>query len=236
MLRYNSACRSGSVRLTATQEREMLSRRSAIRRRLTTVRAVQAIYMSGVPALVAAHRQSTPADNHPEDEPLFTPSQLSVEGLASCSPGIADIEARLRDAQLHECLDEMRTLLHLKAGLVIHKQRHVRHQRPNTRARSIIENNEQRIKTYSAKYRAARVAKLALTGPGDWEMTWRKLEDQDIRTMLADDDPANAKNTETGEQNILLSEGRRLTSWIWMGADRDTTNAAGMQDGESKSL
>ena len=59
MRRYDSAARTGTVRLTATQEREMLSRRSAIRRRLTTVRAVQAIYTPCVPALVAAHLRSS---------------------------------------------------------------------------------------------------------------------------------------------------------------------------------
>ena len=222
----------------------MLSRRNTIRRRLTTIRAVQAIYTPSVPALVAAYRQSerqsaprstdgsSSVDKFAEDEPLFLPSGLSAEALASCAPGLAVAETRLRDAQLHECLNEVRTLLHLKSGLLIFKKKHVRHQRQNTRARSTIDNNEDRIKMYREKYSAARTAKLALSGPGDWEYTWRELASTDCRTMLADDDPVNAKAAEAGGERVLLSEGRRLTSWIWMGADRDSTDTLGMQDGK----
>ena len=247
--KYSSEARDGTKRLTATQEREMLSRRSAIRRRLTTVRAVQAIYTPCVPALVASHLRTSAtsatshgrhgsdriAESRAEDEPLFLPSSLGAADRESCASGVADAELLMRDAQLHECLDQVRVLLHVKAGLVMHKNKHFRHQRQNTRARTIIETNDERLQRFADKYRAAREAKIVLSGTGEWEKTWRVLNDTDIRTMLAEDDPVNAKVRDADkERQQLLSEGRRVTSWIWMGADKGGVEGSAeesMQDG-----
>ena len=88
---------------------------------------------------------------------------------------------------------------------------------------------------FAVKYRAARRAKRALCGAGDWEKIWRDLADADLRTMLAEDDPVNAT---LDQERQLLSEGRRVTSWIWMGADQAATDGIiqeSMQDGTSLS-
>lgn len=115
----------------------------------------------------------------------------------------------------------------------------MRGQRPNTRARRHLDVNESKIIAIADKYRAARVAKMALAGPGRWEKTWCELAKSDVRTMLAEDDPRNKKAMDDaaaragGGAPPMLSEGRRQTSWIWMAAGGDGT-ATGMQDGTSQ--
>ena len=221
-------------------------------------RTVQAIYMPCSPSLVAGYVLSvTPVTSEPsaerpagatsvttsriidrpEEEPLFLPHALTADNLQSCAPGIARIEERLREAQLAESLDKLRVHLHVKARLVTFKNRQVRHQGPNTRARRLIDLNQEKISATTARYRAARVAKFALAQAGPWELTWRILQPTDIRTMLAEDDPINIRpNSEEGSSaDRLLSEGRRQTSWIWMAGGVETEDGAisdDLQDGE----
>ena len=256
----------------------MIKRRSALRRRLSAIRAVQAIYMPCVPAMLAAvsleesaaaivtsrhgstaaittsshddaaHGSANPAHSRhgdfPEDEQLFLPHNLTPTERAGCAAGLAAIEERVRDAQLHETLDRLRLHLHIKARLVTFKNRNVRAQRPNTRARGQINTNEQRIVWYANKYRAARKAKLALAGDGAWCTQWRELACTDVRTLLAEDDPVNAAaiGRATTNEVPMLSEGRRQTSWIWRvaaneardtGEDGTEGDSMGMQDGAS---
>lgn len=64
----------------------------------------------------------------PEIQPLVLPSELEGHELDNCASGLADMEARLRDAQLCDALDKLRVHLHIRSRLVQFKNRHVRHQ------------------------------------------------------------------------------------------------------------
>ncbi|KIP01514.1 hypothetical protein PHLGIDRAFT_80473 [Phlebiopsis gigantea 11061_1 CR5-6] len=239
--------------LPTTMERERLEKRGLLRRRITTIREVQAVYMSCVPQLLARIHRDTripatslsamtsggnpresalrsaapPASSTlPEDECLFLPYQLTSDQLALCTEGLAAIEERLRDAQLHDSLDKLRIQLHIKSRMVGFKHRHVRNQRPNECIRRQINVNDQKVKLFSEKYRAARTAKHKLAGPGDWECEYRILKNEDVRTMVAEDDPVNQRAAEVNAQasrtnkgkRKMVSEGKRKTSWIWLGA------------------
>ena len=87
--------------------------RAALRHRINSIRAVQAIYMPGVLLKLAVYRQSlgasAPAGSRPttsrlsavevekldlpEHQPLFLPSQLTTPELEGCSAGLADMES-----------------------------------------------------------------------------------------------------------------------------------------------
>ena len=99
--------------------------------------------------------------DRPESQPLFLPHSLTQEDRDACTGDLGQIEERLRDAQLLASLDQLRVHLHIKSRLVTYKNRHVRHQVPNTRARRRIEVNEGKIIALAEKYRAARKAKQA---------------------------------------------------------------------------
>ena len=163
----------------------------------------------------------------PEIQPLFLPHQLSPSELDLSTPGLAEMEARLRDGQLTDSLDKLRVHLHIRSRLITYKNRHVRHQKYNTRARTRIDKNEAKINALKQKYRAARLAKLALVGHGDWEKRWRELADADVTTMRGDDEVVG----------IGISEGKRTLSWIWMGADDggDASGIRGLSDGACSS-
>ena len=144
----------------------MVERRTTLQRRINNARAVQAIYMPCTPALIAASQQGTVPHTKdiPEDECLYLPSQINVESLEACEPGLADIKNCLREGQMRDSLDKLRIQLHIKSRLVNFKVRNVRHQGANTRANKKLQDNEAKIVSFAEKYRAAWSAKLALAG------------------------------------------------------------------------
>ncbi len=140
-----------------------------------------------------------------------------------CSTHIQGIEERLQEAQCHDALQDLRNKLYALAHLHKYKKVNVRHQGANTRARADIHKQEERRDYAAATYRRARRAKLALSGPGDWERTLRELRDCDIRHM-SDDDPIQAAKRRK-KDTPGVGEGHRTMSWIWRGADGDNESA-----------
>lgn len=210
----------------------MIKKRGALRRRLITLRTIQAIYMPCVASLLSQHlrthgepgqRTLDETGAFPEDQPLFFPYEIDVDELERCHPGLAELEERLRNAQMHDTLDKIRVQLHVKTRLIAFKNRNLRHQKQNTRARRQIEVNEGKIIALAEKYRAARRAKLALCGHGTWEREWRELARSDVRTLSSAEDPQWVLGNpgDANDDVPMLSEGRRQVSWIWMAADRE---------------
>ena len=155
-----------------------------------------------------------------ECETLFLPHELTAEQLASCVRGLVDTEIRLRIGQMRSALDSLRVYLHIKSRMIRFKARNVRAQVPNTRAREKIDANEARIVTAAEKYRGAWRAKKSVSGLGEWTKEWRELKQTDVRCLQGDDDGLPAQ-----------SEGRRIVSWIWLSADRDDGDDAGLNEG-----
>ena len=247
----------------------MIEKRNGIRRRIAAVREVQAIYMPSVPQLAALHLQaqrqrhrqlqhaitvggssstiptdhappSTLPEDLPEDTKLFLPSELPPTALAGCTDDLANIEERLRDAQLYDSLDKLRVQLHIKSRMLIFKGRNIRNQKPNLRAQRHLTVNESKIKIFAEKYRAAWRAKSVLAGEGRWQLTWKVLQREDVRTMSIEDDPVNrnaaeanaALRSKVNKKRKMLSEGRRKTSWIWLAAGTEEEDVSGMTDGK----
>lgn len=207
----------------------------------------QASATSGAAGNNVAHEDFT---DLPERQPLFPPSALQQDDLDGCVCDLANIEGRLRDGQLHDSLDKVRVHLHIKSRLLTFKARNIRHQGPNTRAMSQIDANEGKIIMHAEKYRAARTAKLALSGPGSWEREWRMLLTTDVRCMREVEPDITARGLETLEQEVarvrgetrgrlteaprtLSGESRRKVSWIWNAADlvHGGEEVEGMEDG-----
>lgn len=217
---YPPNIHSGTTHKTPQQTKELLEKRSILRQRLIALEAVQAVYMPCAPAAIVKRLSTSDGlTNHPKDHPLASPHSLTPAELQGCAPGLARIEQRLRDAQLSNSLERLRIQLHVKAWLVTYKNWNVQHQKPNMRTRHQIDVNEAKIIALAEKYRAAHAAKLLLSGHGDWEKMWHELAITDVCTLLAEDDPVNSVSTGSS-QHPVHSEGRRTTSWIWMGVSR----------------
>ncbi|SJL15740.1 uncharacterized protein ARMOST_19245 [Armillaria ostoyae] len=122
-------------------------------------------------------------DENPEDVKLWLPSHLPGDRRrVVCMEGLPAIEERLRVAQCHDALNGIRHTLRLKTRMIHFRNKNTRGQRPSTRARAVIDGVHQRALAFATKYRTARTAKLALSGPGEWEDTLLVLENKDIRS------------------------------------------------------
>ena len=184
---------------TPGQAASLTELRNVLRARIKNWEQIRGVYMPGLQSLqMEQERQSTssstthnplraegfkppPMSSHPEHYDLWLPSSLSPSVRTSiCSPRLITIEERLRTAQCSDALENLRHVLRVKSQMILFKNKNVRGQREGTRSRSVIDRVHSRARASASKYRLARAAKLALSGPGAWESTLRVLLDSDI--------------------------------------------------------
>ncbi len=119
---------------------------------------------------------------NPEDIELFLPSSIAPTlRCVACVEGLPEKELQLRTAQCSSSLNGLRQALRVKIRMVYFKNKNIRGQREGTRSRAIIDRVHDRAIRFAQKYRVARLAKLSLEGPGEWERTFRELHNDDIR-------------------------------------------------------
>ncbi|VDB87033.1 unnamed protein product [Peniophora sp. CBMAI 1063] len=123
----------------------------------------------------------TPEERTPElgkvhSVALHLPSQLGKKDAPAPKP-VAEMEARVRLANMHGALEELKRFLHLRVQFNKFKIRQITGQHMNTTARAAQETTEKRITGAAAKYRRHREAYLALVGPDPkgWEVKWKVL-------------------------------------------------------------
>ncbi|KAJ7631946.1 hypothetical protein DFH06DRAFT_1337469 [Mycena polygramma] len=247
-----AASKNGSTKQSA----DVVEKRTKLSRYTARFRKLQAVYMPG--ALQALADRPPPQGEKEEaaaalieNVPLLLPSALSEELRESgCNKGVVEIELRLRDAQCRSALDHIRSHLHVKSRFRTYKSGQVRHQGATTRARNLMNRNDERIRVQAEKYIAAWEAKRALVGEAAVE--WHRLNPKkDLRCMDSDEDraigrarkkkgrgkgakrgagePGTAEDERDGvpegrRRRDPTGEGTRTISWIWMGAD--TSSAA----------
>ena len=137
--------------------------------------------------------------------------------------GLVEAESKLRLAQCHSGLDDLRTKLHMRTQLRNYKKINVRNQRPNLRANEALSSIERRIRRAAGKYRTAREALESLAGTFEaWDLGYaaqlRELKDEDIRSLDADD-PDTVRKKKKMKKGKKVAEGSKKVSWIWRGAD-----------------
>lgn len=165
---------------------------------------------------------------------LHLPSSLDSDTRTKvCSKHLVDAENQLRFAHLAASLDTLRSQLRTRAFGNRFKIKNITGQRKNTRARAWQRTIDKKILATKWNYRTARSAVLCLRGNGDWETTYRVLNDDDVvayneRAMTLEEKlEREAARRASGlvEEEILaqplgnglqLGEGRRHLSWIWL--------------------
>ncbi|KAJ7842742.1 hypothetical protein B0H13DRAFT_1648725, partial [Mycena leptocephala] len=149
-------------------------------RRLERLRKLQGTY--SLASIVALEARNAPADELPENEPLFLPSVLSAAARETgCTKGLLEMELLMRDAQCRSALIQLRNQLHIKSRYLNYKKLHTRHQGANTRAPTIVHRNETKIRLHSEKYQAVWGAMVAAESGDKSKVGWRKLKKEDIR-------------------------------------------------------
>ena len=178
----------------------------------------------------------------PERQRLWLPSALpSTQRAHNCHKSLVDIEAKLRQAQCHDILDKIRNVQRGRLSFIGFRNRNIRGQNPNTRAKDTLDRLEDKTKSLAIKYRTARKALLELLGPGSWENSLRKLKNGDLTTPdgmeISIEDPNDpfkpdgrerSKKQRTAEK-LGLGQGKKVVSWIW-------TSAQAIGDGSDEVL
>jgi hypothetical protein len=121
-------------------------------------------------------------------------------------------EWKLRQAQAHDALSELRSHLHLRLHIYKFKDKNLRGQAASTRAQNLIARVEAKKDAAVAKYRRARQAIESLSCWLDevgWEATLRPLKHEDIRPM----------GNFTGDH----TQGTGTILWIWLMTDVNTS-------------
>lgn len=140
----------------------------------------------------------------PEELSLWLPSAFPRH--VPCDTKFQEIEWSLRYGQAHDALQELHQALRSRAYMLRFKDRFLRGQGANTRARNCLKSVDVKVDASAEKYRAAHRAMVTLSpllGKVGWQGTLRSLADEDIRSMTAGTDGQS-------------SEGRRRLSWIWL--------------------
>lgn len=187
------------------------ARRATLFDRIETWRSIQAMYMPGITQLRQTNATRTDAlpDSQDIDKsesiPLWLPSSMPrVLWESGCLPGLIEKEQKLRHAEATDALSGLCRQLRIMNGVFNYKKTHVSGsgQRANTRARTLMSQITTKINLFVERYRAARLALTKLDPDGDWQVTLRVLNAEDVRG------PARGQDDE--------SEGRRELSWIWL--------------------
>ncbi|EMD31700.1 hypothetical protein CERSUDRAFT_59656, partial [Gelatoporia subvermispora B] len=133
-----------------------------------------------------------------EDTKLVLPSRLPLSiRKSACLRGVADIERRLRRAQMEDSLFELRRLRRVYASLLKRLKENVagQGQKANTCSKTSVRAFTTKIKLAVYRYREARSALLALEPDGAWQAVFHELRDED--------------NRGPGHEEDEMSEGRR---------------------------
>lgn len=175
---------------------------------------------------------------HVEDTDLWLPSMIPSNvrnqiciRLEEARQDLPDLELKLREAQCHSALDQMRRALRLKSHMVDWRNSNARGQREGLRSRVQIDRIERDCMSATAKYRAARNALVLLSSEESICDDFPTLHDADVRSYADPDLEANRKKkrtviaeTEEEQENIddlqedtrrPAGESRRIISWIW---------------------
>ncbi|KAG1877410.1 hypothetical protein F4604DRAFT_1880388 [Suillus subluteus] len=153
------------LQLTKLQERS-----NALLRKIEQWCKVQLLYMPAVGHLRALADAQSAREEKAYDIKLFLPSKLKEAAEMSCDERLCEYEWELRRAQAHEALDDARRQLRLRTHLYRFKDAHIRGQRANTRASSVL------AKTLSA-----------VMDKPNWEVELPELLAADIRGMSEGD-------------------------------------------------
>ncbi|KAJ7701065.1 hypothetical protein B0H16DRAFT_1748807 [Mycena metata] len=217
---------------TAEQQTNLTERGNKLRRKLLTWMDAQVLIIPHVAVLRAEEDRARKRISATQVQPgvqvqqmaLWLPS--SINGRVVCDTELYDYEFRLREAQAHEALDDVRHQLLLRTHLYKYKDRFARGVKANSRSQTKIEGVEERTRRSSERYRAAWRALKALGRQlkrSGWEKALQPLMPEDVRGMpraLFQDPERKKLLMKKGSAARQMAqqagaEAKARMSWIW---------------------
>ncbi|KAH7919139.1 hypothetical protein BV22DRAFT_1134058 [Leucogyrophana mollusca] len=189
---------------TDNQKTRVQQLSNALQRKIDAWASIQALYMPTVTILRSSSNVARGAKEPelPEDSKLWLPSE--VRTTVVCDTRLQEYEWQLRFAQAGDALNDVRRYVRLESYLLRFKDRNLRGQGANTRARNTLAKIDLRKRGAADRYNGARGAMKTLSGilgKVSWGAMYQELARDDIRSI---------HDLLEGE-----TEGRRTLSWIW---------------------
>ncbi|KAJ7429171.1 hypothetical protein B0H11DRAFT_1769442 [Mycena galericulata] len=213
----------GVTLVTADRSSQIQELRIAFLKKLKTFERLQLIFMPGVDTLKQeaeeARDPELPAPKA-EDIKLWLPSELTVEQRRSaCRRGLGGMEAKLREGQCTDALNNLRSRLHAQRHLITWRNANAVGQRGATRSATLIGRVGDRIARVSAKYRQARAALIALKGE-DAVPHFKELRPEDVNVNIEEESDATSRKKlgRLGSSKRSRNEptmAKKSFSWIW---------------------
>ncbi|KAJ7466765.1 hypothetical protein B0H11DRAFT_1921662 [Mycena galericulata] len=221
---------AGRALVTADRESKLQELRMSLFSKLARFRDMQRIY---TPAAIRAVEQEE-AKRDPDAEPpkaervkLWMPSELAAaERDVGCLAGVAEMEARMREGQCANTLDELRDRLHTKRHLIGFRDSNITGQKKATKAQTLLSQIGERADLLADKYRRAREGLSALRG-ATYAPQYRELkkEDMTLDGEVGDEDVAARKKLAlagVGKRGRLPrhldGSSKKTLSWLWTAA------------------
>ncbi|KAF9456838.1 hypothetical protein BDZ94DRAFT_1176782, partial [Collybia nuda] len=186
---------------TDLQITKVIERANRLKRQIDAWSAVQLLYMPAISSLRVVDNE-TDTLTGAVNEKLHLPSQ--VLDKISVPMDIMELEWRLRFAQAHDALHDIRRLLLVRSQMLSAKDRFSRGQGQVTRSRNLIIGVQAQIDAHVLRYHDFRIALISLARPlgkVGWDRELQVLHKEDIQGLSA---------REGGH-----SESRMNMSWIW---------------------
>ncbi|KAJ7446031.1 hypothetical protein B0H11DRAFT_1930373 [Mycena galericulata] len=237
---------------SANQKLGFTKRRTTLLKRIYKFREIQRVYMPSVRAFLSdAQKQMFDGNGEqlPENTRLFMPSEIadSTTRGRACAIGLAEVEARLREAEAGEALEAVRQGLRTRTMTNRYKLRNFTGQGMMTKGQGILRQINIKIHIAKLRYRYSRAALLVLRGHGVWEDGLRVLADEDVRALneralTMEEKAQNQHWAELGgaiieggvarAAGVAAGEGSHTLSWIWYtaGATTDDENDPRLHD------
>lgn len=238
---------------TSHQELNIQKLRNALFRRLQKFHNLQQVFMPRLRQHLSPEKLEHldhPSTEFPERVKLFFPSDLRDHRsrVDACVKGVPETELRLREAETHDALEDLRQGLRARSATNRFKTKNTTGQVANTRAQGVQRQIDLRIHSSKLRYRYSRTALLKLKGPGVWEQTFALLTDADVRGL----NERALNREEIAEQELLrergglndlepggvstpgiavVGEGSRTLSWIWYRSGRREADTEVVNEG-----
>lgn len=206
---------------TSLQRSRVVERSNRLFRKIEAWISIQVLYMPTAASLrLREDRLSNSEHVATADIKLYLPSAMVDK--VYCDRKFQEIEWRLRYAQAHETLYEIRSAILTRSQMYKSKDTLVRGQRMHTRSLALLQTVSSRISNGMARYKQIREALMRLAVPLrkiGWDTILQELSIADVGGITALEDKR--------------SEGSRTISWIWKLSDGDAMEGEGKQEGLS---
>ncbi|KAK0421579.1 hypothetical protein EV421DRAFT_1747354, partial [Armillaria borealis] len=179
---------------------------------------------------------------------LFMPSELDDDNQRArvCTPGVAEMESHMREAESRDSLQRLRSGLRNHAASHLFTVKNVTGQNSTTRNQGILWTIQMNIHANKLRYRYSRNVLFRLRGHGPWEDELRLLRDEDIRGLnerLQTEDELHEQQrlrdlgvmdaigeSLTNWNPVQRGDSRRVLSWIWYNSGTKDNTPATMEE------